>query len=93
MDNVHAEGCSLKWKKPDDDGGSPIEHYEVEKMDLDSGRWVPVGKSNGEKMEVTNLIPGKDYKFRVRAVNKEGESEELETDLPILAKNPYGTST
>ncbi|KAG1672466.1 Twitchin [Nymphon striatum] len=89
VDNVHAEGCSLKWQKPEDDGGSPIEYYEVEKMDLDTGRWVPVGKASGDKMEVTNLTPGKDYKFRVRAVNKEGESEELETDLPILAKNPY----
>lgn len=42
------------------------------------------------EMEVTGLTPGKDYKFRVRAVNKEGESEPLETDGTITAKNPYG---
>jgi hypothetical protein len=39
---------------------------------------------------VTGLQEGKPYKFRVKAVNKEGESEELETEKPIIAKNPFG---
>lgn len=38
------------------------------------------------------LTPKKKYKFRVKAVNKEGESEPLENDEPILARNPYGES-
>ena len=33
---------------------------------------------------------GKAYQFRVKAVNSEGESEPLETELPTVAKNPYG---
>lgn len=33
--------------------------------------------------------PNKKYQFRVRAKNKEGESEPLETTDAILAKNPY----
>lgn len=37
ISNVHKEGCSLKWNPPEDDGGSPIDHYEVEKMDADTG--------------------------------------------------------
>jgi predicted phage tail protein len=41
-------------------------------------------------MNVQNLLPGHSYKFRVRAVNKEGESEPLATDTGIIAKNPYG---
>lgn len=40
--------------------------------------------------EVPGLIEGKDYMFRVRAVNSEGESEPLETDTSTKAKNPYG---
>jgi hypothetical protein len=39
---------------------------------------------------IDGLTPKKKYKFRVKAVNKEGESEPLETDEPILARNPYG---
>lgn len=36
------------------------------------------------------LTEGKDYMFRVKAVNSEGESEPLETETPTKAKNPYG---
>jgi Fibronectin type III domain. len=41
---------------------------------------------------IEGLTPKKKYKFRVKAVNKEGESEPLETDEPILARNPYGNN-
>lgn len=40
--------------------------------------------------EITGLTPGKEYKFRVMAVNNEGESEPLETATAIVAKNPFG---
>lgn len=83
----------MKWSEPEDDGGCPIEYYEVEKMDEDTGVWVPAGKSPTPICDVTNLTPGKKYKFRVRAVNKEGDSEELETDGSTLAKNPFGKLT
>lgn len=87
--DVHKEGCKLAWKKPEDDGGCPLEGYLVEKMDTDTGLWVPVGKTKGTGMDVAGLVPGKEYKFRVSAVNKEGESEPLETLKPIVAKNPF----
>lgn len=40
-------------------------------------------------LQVSGLNEGKEYQFRVKAVNAEGESEPLETDIPTLAKNPY----
>ncbi|XP_054161595.1 twitchin-like isoform X2 [Oppia nitens] len=89
VSDVHKEGCKLKWKPPDDDGGTPIECYEVEKMDEETGRWVPCGKAKDCQMQVSNLVPGRKYKFRVRAVNKEGDSDELETDHSTVAKNPF----
>lgn len=35
------------------------------------------------------LEAGHTYQFRVKALNEEGESEPLDTDHGILAKNPY----
>ncbi|CAH2099215.1 unnamed protein product [Euphydryas editha] len=91
--DIHAEGCKVKWEKPEDDGGSPVKEYELEKMDLATGKWVRVGRVAGDKkpleMEVTGLEPGHQYKFRVTAVNDEGDSEPLETEKAILAKNPF----
>ena len=39
--------------------------------------------------QVDGLVKGHEYKFRVSAVNAEGESEPLETAAAIVAKNPY----
>lgn len=87
--DVNKNGCHLAWMKPKDDGGEPIDHYLIEKQDPDTGAWVPVGKSHGTDFDITGLTPGKSYKFRVKAVNREGESEPLESALPIIAKDPY----
>lgn len=89
VSDVNKNGCKLKWNKPKDDGGEPIDGYIVEKKDPDTGAWVPIGKTRGPDMEVTGLTPGKAYEFRVKAVNKEGESEPLETLGATVAKDPF----
>lgn len=89
--DVTKNGCKLKWKKPEDDGGAPVEYYEIEKLDPLTGQWLPCGKSSEPEANITGLQEGKQYKFRVRAVNKEGESDDLEADKFIVAKNPFGT--
>lgn len=94
VSDVHKEGCKVKWNKPKDDGGLPITGYVVEKQEAGSGRWVPAGFVDANKLdhEITGLEPNKKYNFRVKAVNEEGESEPLETDTSVLAKNPYDIS-
>lgn len=89
---VRANHITVAWKKPDDSGGSELTGYVLEKMDLDTGRWVPAGEVGPDEtsFKIEGLTPKKKYKIRVKAVNKEGESEPLETDEPIVAKNPYG---
>lgn len=89
VSDITKHGCKLKWKKPEDDGGAPIDHYQIEKLDPLTGQWIPCGKSTEPEANITGLQEGKPYKFRVRAVNKEGESEPLETDATIIAKNPF----
>ena len=56
------------------------------------GRWVPCGRTDPEttELEVTGLEPGKKYEFRVKAKNEEGESDPLDGENPIIAKDPFG---
>lgn len=91
VSDIHKDGCTLKWRKPKDDGGEPIEGYLVEKYDPETGVWLPVGKCAGTEMKVDGLTPGHEYKFRVKAINSEGESEPLETYGSIIAKDPFST--
>ncbi|VDK42941.1 unnamed protein product, partial [Gongylonema pulchrum] len=83
------DNCNLAWKAPEDDGGEPVEYYEVEKLDVDSGRWMPCAKVKDTKAHVEDLRKGQTYQFRVKAVNREGASDPLATKESILAKNPY----
>lgn len=55
-----------------------------------AGIWVPAGRTKDTHLQVDNLQKGHLYKFRVKAVNKEGASDPLETDSAIVAKNPFG---
>ena len=49
---ITKKSCKLKWKPPKDDGGSPIEFYEIEKLDPVSGMWIPCGTSPTCECEV-----------------------------------------
>lgn len=95
VEEVRADHVKVKWDKPEDNGGTEITGYVLEKMDLDTGRWIPAGEvgPNEKTFTFSGLTPKKKYKFRVKAVNKEGESEPLEVEEAILAKNPYGKGT
>lgn len=93
VSDVFDNRANLAWNKPLDDGGSPILHYVVEKLATGRDDWqtletVP-GKQTSVNLNPGKLTPGKEYKFRVRAVNAEGESDNLETDHKTKAKNPY----
>lgn len=43
-EEVRADHITVSWKKPEDNGGSEITGYIIEKMDMDSGRWVSAGE-------------------------------------------------
>ncbi|GIY50159.1 twitchin [Caerostris extrusa] len=89
ISNVTKDGCLVAWRPPKDDGGSEISHYLVEKKDTETGKWVPIGESINPQIRAEKLIEGHEYGFRVRAVNKEGESPWLLGKETIVAKNPF----
>lgn len=70
-----------------------MEYFEVEKFDPQMGVWTPAGRSDQPEIELNNLSPGHEYKFRVKAVNAEGDSEPLDGTETIVAKNPFGITS
>lgn len=89
VSSVTKESARLSWKPPLEDGGTPILHYIVEKMDVSRGTWSDAGMATITSHDVTRLIHRKEYYFRVKAVNSVGESEPLETTRSIIAKNEF----
>jgi len=93
VSEVTKKSCRLEWKAPVDNGGSQIDLYEVEKLDETTGTWLPAGNPKGTSFELRNLVEGRNYKFLVRAVNKDGDSPNLETEEFVTAKNQFDVPT
>lgn len=74
-----ATSLSLKWTEPDHNGGAPVTEYELDLVDPDqpistiSARHT-VYKGRDSECTVSNLQPGNEYSFIVRAVNRVGAS-------------------
>uniref|UniRef100_A0A8C5SPU1 Titin n=1 Tax=Laticauda laticaudata TaxID=8630 RepID=A0A8C5SPU1_LATLA len=69
---------TLKWKKPEYDGGSRITGYTVEKKELPEGRWMKASFTNVIETEftVSGLVEDQRYEFRVIARNAAGSVSE-----------------
>uniref|UniRef100_A0A8C4KLK1 TITIN protein n=1 Tax=Dromaius novaehollandiae TaxID=8790 RepID=A0A8C4KLK1_DRONO len=87
---VTRNNITLKWKKPEYDGGSKITGYIVEKKELPDGRWMKASFTNVLETEftVSGLVEDQRYEFRVIARNAAGcFSEPSESTGPITARD------
>ena len=75
MTEVTEDSIGLSWHPPENDGGSFVKNYVVEKLDPDTGKWVKAATSRSPRCTVENLIPNKPYQFRVVAENAHGAGE------------------
>jgi len=85
--------CGLTWEESEDDGGSPITGYCIEKCEeRRAASWDEVCLMGFEERKaiVNRLIDGAKYRFRVSAENKYGRSEPCESIEAILIKSPFG---
>ena len=86
--------CRAAWAAPEDDGGSPVVYYMVERAQGQGESWVPCGRVNAPETEVKvcGLTQDKDYRLRVFAVNAMGDSEPLVCVDSFITENPYSVS-
>ena len=88
------KSVTLRWAKPLNDGGRPINHYIIQKKD-EFGGWYDALKTDNDNCTATiaelearipGLSLGKRYVFRVVAVTKAGESEPSRETKPHLCR-------
>lgn len=79
----------LKWAVPEYDGGSPVTNYIVLKRETSTPNWAEVSTSIARSsIKVTKLTKGEEYQFRIKAENRFGVSDHIDTK-PIMIKLPY----
>uniref|UniRef100_A0A8C5BSF0 Titin n=1 Tax=Gadus morhua TaxID=8049 RepID=A0A8C5BSF0_GADMO len=84
-----AEKCNLSWGPPQEAGGAEITHYVVEKRETSRLAWTLVkGDLLKTYLQVTGLLKGNEYIFRVLAVNKHGLGEALQCDT-VKITDPF----
>ncbi|XP_014667690.1 PREDICTED: titin-like [Priapulus caudatus] len=74
VSNITPDSCKVTWEPPEDNGGSPITGYVLEKKTSFSPRWNKVTREPIKEPTFTidGLIEDQEYEFRVAAVNKAG---------------------
>ena len=88
-EDITKTSCTLTWKPPSFDGGSPVTGYIVEKST--GSRWIKVNREPIADchLSFTDLEEGMEYEFRVCAVNEAGVSKPSDTTGRFIAKDPF----
>ena len=90
LSEITDHSMMVSWQPPVNDGGSPVLEYILEHKILTDVRWSSVA---GDKIISTNfaaegLRTGKEYQFRVSAVNKAGKGDWSKPSSDALCKAP-----
>lgn len=85
--DVTKNSCQISWEMPENDGGSPIISYTLERREASKKTYMPV--LSGENVlthPVKDLYVNCEYFFRVKAVNKVGAGAYLELRNPVITE-------
>lgn len=93
VSNISAEKCTLTWLPPEEDGGSSIKSYILEKRETSRLQWTKVAENIMDCRHVTSkLIKGNEYIFRVCAINQYGTGDSSLSG-PIKMADSFGKFT
>ena len=77
----------LNWGDPDDDGGSDVISFIIERKEPKSHTWKQPMETPSSKCEIVGIMEGQEYLFRVVAKNKYGCGPPVDLG-PIRAVDP-----
>ena len=80
----------MKWLEPEDDGGTEITGYVLEKRDITRSAWSNSMSTQELEFTVPKLVKDKQYLVRVAAENQCGLGPFVELEKPVTAKCPFG---
>ncbi|XP_006154636.1 myosin light chain kinase, smooth muscle isoform X1 [Tupaia chinensis] len=87
--DIRSSSLTLSWYGSSYDGGSAVQSYSVEIWDSVDTMWKELATCRSTSFHVQNLLPDREYKFRVRAVNVYGTSEpSQESELTAVGEKP-----
>ena len=75
--------ATLQWTAPASDGGAAITNYRVN-FSKDGGDYVDYGSAAGTSTDVSDLVPGATYQFRIAAVNSVGVGAFSQPSAPLV---------
>ncbi|UYV83624.1 hypothetical protein LAZ67_23001757 [Cordylochernes scorpioides] len=92
---LHATGPSsilVAWGRPESDRGAPLLGYTVVLKDMRRITWMEVGQvdADTQRLQIKDLVEGKEYLVRIIARNEVGSSDPLESEEPVLVVRPPG---
>ncbi|KAM6222738.1 myosin light chain kinase, smooth muscle isoform 2-T2 [Rhynchocyon petersi] len=87
--DVRSSSLTLSWYGSSYDGGSAVQSYSVEIWDSVDKMWKDLATCRSTSFNVQDLLPDREYKFRVRAINVYGTSEpSQESELTAVGEKP-----
>ncbi|XP_041807381.1 myosin light chain kinase, smooth muscle isoform X3 [Chelmon rostratus] len=81
--DIRRASLTLSWYGPTYDGGSAVQSYNLELWDSVDQQWKHLVSCNSTSYNVQNLLPDRQYKFRVRAENIYGVGEPSAESEPV----------
>lgn len=89
ISSITSESCVVNWQPPEDDGGTDITNYIVEKRESGCTAWQLINSSvKRTSLHVSHLTKYMQYTFRVSAENRFGVSKPAESET-IVAEHPF----